>query len=74
MVGNFFPCYPCPEVIKLFIILNSTELEIYRVNKCQSGILTFSSMMNATYHATSERFKARKIFEQMNFHAQLSRA
>ena len=60
---------PCPEVIKLFFILNSAEHEIYPA-------YIYISMIKTTF----ERLKARNFFicwyfsfhEQLKFHAQLS--
>ena len=69
-----------PEVINLFLVLNSTEHKLIMLINIEMqtivGILTFISMINTT----TERLKARNFFicqyfsfyEQLKFHAQLS--
>ena len=71
---------PGLEVIKLFLILNSTEHKIYHPHNIKMptivGILTFISMINTT----SKSLKARKgfifqhlsFYEHLKFHTQLS--
>ena len=70
-----------PEVIKLFFVLNSAEHEICPANKSQiTNNCNFFLLLNIAEH---ENFSANKyenandrwhfhIYQQRNFHAQLS--